>query len=334
LLDFSASINPLGPPASAIAAIENGLGELTRYPDPDYTQLRTALAEWHQLPPDWILPGNGSAELLTWASRDLSQQEVTYLITPAFGDYWRALKTFTAKVQPCPLDLERGDWELARRNWEIPLKSAGILLNNPHNPTGKLWTRQALLPYLDSFNLVVVDEAFMDFVLPQEQQSLISVVQDYPHLVILRSLTKFYSLPGLRLGYAIAHPQRLKRWQQWRDPWPVNSLAALAGEAAIQDRAFQQQTWDWLFPARRQLFQGLAALPGLQPLAGAANFLLVRTQYPSSQLQADLLKYHHLLIRDCLSFPELGERYFRIAVRTLEDNQRLLDGLTTVITDN
>jgi histidinol-phosphate/aromatic aminotransferase/cobyric acid decarboxylase-like protein len=157
---------------------------------------------------------------------------------------------------------------------------------------------------------------------------LIPLVRDYPNLVILRSLTKFYSLPGLRIGYAIAHPERIQRWQQWRDPWSVNSLAALAGEAVIQDRAFQQQTWDWLFPARRQLFQGLAALPGLQPLVGAANFLLVRTQYPSSQLQADLLKHHHLLIRDCLSFPELGERYFRLAVRTPGDNQRLLDGLT------
>lgn len=327
ILDFSASINPLGPPASAIAAIERGLKLLSAYPDPDYCQLRSTLAQWHQIPPEWILPGNGSAELLTWASWELSQQDLTYLITPAFGDYWRALKTFGAKVQNCPMDLDTGEWVINPQSTIHNPQSIGLLLNNPHNPRGKLLKQKMILPYLEKFALVVVDEAFMDFLLPQQQQSLIAVVQDYPNLVILRSLTKFYSLPGLRLGYAIAHPDRLRRWQQWRDPWPVNVLAAAAGEAVVGDRDFQQQTWDWLLPARRELLQGLASLPGLEPLAGSANFLLVRTQQSSSQLQEKLLKDHQILIRDCLSFPELGDRYFRIAIRSPADNQRLLRSL-------
>ena len=162
-------------------------------------------------------------------------------------------------------------------------------------------------------------------------RSLISVVRDYPNLVILRSLTKFYSLPGLRLGYAIAHPDRLRCWQQRRDPWPVNVLAAAAGEAVIQDRDFQQQTWNWLIPTRLELYQGLASLSGLQPLTGTANFLLVATEQPCSQVQEKLLKQHQILIRDCLSFPELGERYFRVAVRSREDNQRLLEALAAIL---
>jgi histidinol-phosphate/aromatic aminotransferase/cobyric acid decarboxylase-like protein len=97
----------------------------------------------------------------------------------------------------------------------------------------------------------------MDFLPPEQQQSLSEVVQDYPNLVILRSLTKFYSLPGLRLGYAIAHPDRLRRWQQWRDPWPVNVLAAGAAVAVMQDVAFQAQTWAWLPAARSQLYESL-----------------------------------------------------------------------------
>ncbi len=339
IVDFSASINPLGPPPSAIAAIQRGLKALTAYPDPNYSQLRFSVSQWHQLPPEWILPGNGSAELLTWASWELSQSDVTYLITPAFGDYWRALKAFSANVERCPLDLGTGDWEinpkskihLGSSDDSLNPKSAALLLNNPHNPTGKLFAQEAIAPYLEAFALVVVDEAFMDFLLPQEQQSLISAVQDYPNLVILRSLTKFYSLPGLRLGYAIAHPERLRRWQQWRDPWPVNSLAAAAGEAVIWDKGFQQQTWDWLLPAKIKLFQGLASLPGLRPMEGAANFLLVHTEKPSLQVQEKLLKNHRILIRDCLSFPELGDRYFRVAVRSQEDNQRLLKGLAAVL---
>ena len=327
IIDFSASINPLGPPQSAIAAIQQGLAALTAYPDPDYSQLRSALAQWHQLPPEWILPGNGSAELLTWASWELSQLNLTYLIVPAFGDYWRALNTFGAKIQACLLPCESGDWDSNLKSQIQNPNLSGLLLNNPHNPTGKLFSLDSLLPYLDKLALVVVDEAFMDFLLPENQQSLLSVVQDYPNLVILRSLTKFYSLPGLRLGYAIAHPDRLKRWQRWRDPWPVNILAAMAGEAAIQDRAFQVQTWDWLLPTRDKLYQGLSALPGLHPLQGAANFLLVRSENSSLQWQEKLLVRDRLLIRDCLSFPELGDRYFRVAVRSQEDNQRLLEGL-------
>jgi histidinol-phosphate/aromatic aminotransferase/cobyric acid decarboxylase-like protein len=194
-----------------------------------------------------------------------------------------------------------------------------------------MWSRESILPYLEQFALVVVDEAFMDFLRPDEQQSLISVVQDYPNLVILRSLTKFYSLPGLRLGYVIAHPDRLRCWQERRDPWPVNALAAAAGSAVVQDLDFQEQTWNWLASARSQLFQGLAELPGLQPYPSAANFLLVKSEPPSSQVQEKLLKHSQILIRDCLSFPELGDRYFRVAVRSQADNLRLLAGLAAIL---
>jgi histidinol-phosphate/aromatic aminotransferase/cobyric acid decarboxylase-like protein len=187
--------------------------------------------------------------------------------------------------------------------------------------------RETILPYLEQFALVVVDEAFMDFLPPDQEQSLISVVQEYPNLVILRSLTKFYSLPGLRLGYAIAHPDRFQRWQQWRDPWPVNTLAAAAAVAVVQDTEFQQQTWAWLPPARLQLFQGLFQVPYLQPLESAANFLLVQSEQPSQELQQRLLQHHQILIRDCLSFPELGDRYFRVAVRSNTENERLIQAL-------
>lgn len=339
ILDFSASINPLGPPASAIAAIQAELEGLTVYPEPDYSHLRTALSQAHAVPPEWILPGNGSAELLTWASRDLAPFAATYLPVPAFGDYRRALSAFDARVIPVELPLdapsEAQAWTLALEQMmsqtDRQPDCCGLLLNNPHNPTGHLLTQEAIAPYLERFALVVVDEAFMDFLPPQQQQSLEHWVIEHPNLVILRSLTKFYSLPGLRLGYAIAHPDRLRRWQQWRDPWPVNSLAAAAAIAVLQDTAFQQQTWAWVEPARTQLIEGLSQIPGLQPLPGAANFLLVQSERSVTDLQVDLLRRSRILIRDCLSFPELGDRYFRVAVRTEADNQRLLEGLNAIL---
>ena len=336
ILDFSASINPLGPPPAALAAIEAHIQYLGAYPDPEYHDLRLSLGQLHQLAPDWILPGNGSAELLTWAGWDLSSLAVTCLVTPAFGDYWRSLLAFKAVVL---------NWELGIGNWELGQEmllrlasfnpaSAGLLINNPHNPTGRMFSRDEIIPYLEQFALVVVDEAFMDFLPPDREQSLISMVQDYPNLVILRSLTKFYSLPGLRLGYAIAHPDRLRRWQTRRDPWPVNTLAAAAGIAAVQDTEFQQQTWNWLEPAKLQLFQGLAQIPGLHPYMGAANFLLVESEQPSPQVQSKLLQQSKILIRDCVSFPELGDRYFRVAVRSEAENQRLIAGLAAIGVNN
>ncbi|MFQ3615398.1 MAG: threonine-phosphate decarboxylase CobD [Cyanobacteriota bacterium] len=336
ILDFSASINPLGPPESAIAAIQAHLGDLRHYPDPDYTDLRRAIAAFHHLSSDWVLPGNGAAELLTWAARDLATLDTVCLLTPAFGDYLRALQAFGATVEKIPLAGVgvRGCGNDGVTEPVIPSPPhSGWLLNNPHNPTGTLLPREMILPLLDASPLVVVDEAFMDFLPPeaQSQVSLLAWVARCPNLVIVRSLTKFYSLPGLRLGYAIAHPDRLRRWQQWRDPWSVNSLAAAAAIAALADTSFQQRTWDWLPPARQQLFDGLAALPGLHPLPSAANYLLVQIDDSATDLQTRLLQQQQILIRHCTSFPELGDRFFRVAVRTRAENQRLVEALESMI---
>jgi len=189
ILDFSASINPLGPPDSTLAAINSQLGNIKHYPDPNYSELKQALGRFHQVPSEWILPGNGSAELLTWVGRELAQVAATVLVTPTFGDYYRALRAFNAKVLEFPMSLIMPDLSL-NFDKEFSTKDKGLLLNNPHNPTGKLLTRDAILPYLKEFTLVVVDEAFMDFLHPSEEQSLIQVVQEFSNLVILRSLTK------------------------------------------------------------------------------------------------------------------------------------------------
>ncbi|MDX2254707.1 MAG: threonine-phosphate decarboxylase CobD [Pseudanabaenaceae cyanobacterium bins.39] len=336
ILDFSASINPLGMPQTAIAAMQSQLSELGHYPDPEYSLLRSAIGKFHHLAPEYILAGNGVAELLTWVGRDLANLEATVVFTPAFNDYYRALKSFDCEIERYSLIED----SLAISppisiNSELPFihnsRQKGILINNPHNPTGYLFTKADLYPYLEEFALVVIDEAFMDFLEPDQQQSLIDLVPRYPHLIILRSLTKFYGLPGLRLGYAIAHPDRLARWQAWRDPWSVNSLAVAAGIASLADHDFQNQTWAWLKSAKLQLLSGISKLSGLHPLPNAANYLLVHTAIAGTTLQLELLQQHQILIRDCLSFPELGDRFFRVAIKQEQDNQRLLTALAAAI---
>jgi L-threonine-O-3-phosphate decarboxylase len=334
ILDFSASINPLGPPASVLSAIGQRLGDICSYPDPRSTVLRQQLGQFHQVPAEWILVGNGAAELLTWACRSLSALDRTYLLTPAFSDYFRALQSFQAKICPYPISLET-QGNLAPLRQTLLATSAdstvGLLLNNPHNPTGQVFDQGSLLPLLERSQLSVIDEAFMDFLPSQADYSLIPEVAHHRNLVIVRSLTKFYSIPGLRLGYAIGHPDLLQQWQAWRDPWSVNALAMAAGMAALEDVGFQDDTHRWLAAAKPQLFQGLTKLPGLYPILGAANFILVRCDSSAMALQEALLKRHRILIRDCMSFAELGDRFFRVAVRTEVENERLLQTLSDVL---
>jgi L-threonine-O-3-phosphate decarboxylase len=336
ILDFSASINPLGPPASVLDAIAQCVGEIRSYPDPNATELRQQLSRLHDVPIDWVMVGNGAAELLTWACRSLSDMARVHLWVPAFGDYWRALKAFNAQV--CTHSAiepgRQGDrhavltelLELDRNP-----TSAGLLLNNPHNPTGQLFQKSEVLKLADRFSRIVIDEAFMDFLPSGERYSFIPEIVNFPHVVVLRSLTKFYSIPGLRLGYAIGHPEILRKWQAWRDPWSVNALAIAAGVAAVQDEAFQAQTYRWLAEAMPQLREGLAQLPGLEVIPGAVNFVLVRCSVSVMQLQESVLKQHKILIRDCVSFAELGDRYFRVAVRTVDENERLLVALADAL---
>jgi L-threonine-O-3-phosphate decarboxylase len=341
LLDFSASISPLGPPHSVREAIQAAFSSVVAYPDPEYGDLRQAIAQHHNISTDYVLPGNGAAELLTWAVRDLSEKSrVCFQVTPHFSDYDRAFKAFGCKAESLFLVTADG-WILDA--WDadflkytpkaIHLHECGLLLNNPHNPTGALLSRHRIRALLARFGSVVVDEAFMDFLPPDREQSVMDWVDEFPGLVVLRSLTKFYSMPGLRLGYAVAQPKTLQRWQQWRDPWSVNTLAAAAGIAAIQDVEFQRQTWQWLEAGNTQLYEGLAAIPGLDPLPSVANFFLVACECSATALQRQLLVQHKIYIRDCISFEVLGDRYFRVAVKTSADNRRLLDALADLLPD-
>lgn len=326
ILDFSASINPLGPPPSAIKILDHPLPLLGHYPDPNCTNLKTALSQHHSIPADWILPGNGAAELLTWVGRDFSALEQCYLMVPGFNDYFRALNAYNLEIKSWPVDAASPAPCLSTSLTSRTRKS-GCILNDPHNPTGKRLSSEFIHACLEKFEQVVIDEAFLDFLPPDQQCSAVQWLVDYPQLVILRSLTKFYRLPGLRIGYAIAHPSTLNRWQQWRDPWSVNALAIEVGSACVRDQAFQQLVWDWLPEARSQLFQQLDAFNPLTPMPSVANFLLVKCQVSVTQLQLALLKHHQVLIRDCLSFPELGDHYFRVAVLNQAQNDRLVRAL-------
>ena len=386
LLEASASLVPFGPPASLRRAMRRALGGagappgplsalspllsglaalgvpgiqpaasslLRDYPDRDYGALRQVIAAHHGLDPAAVLPGNGAAELFTWAARDAAAAGVSLLPSPGFADYRRALACWGGIWRSLPLPMHwdgafpqpfpfsASDRDEACRDVAVfatsPDEPAGTLwITNPHNPTGQLWSRASLEPLLERFALVIADEAFLPLVPGGEAQSLVPLLADHPNLVVIRSLTKLFAIAGLRLGYALADPARLARWATWRDPWPVNGLAALAGEVLLGDgpalERWLARVQGWVAAEGPWLAEQLAAVAGLVPLPSATNFLLVRGELAGQTLALQPLRLalqerHRILVRDCRSFEGLGGDWLRIALLDRGGNRRLLRAL-------
>lgn len=336
ILDFSASLVPFGPPRSLRRALARAVRhQLIPYPDRTYRNLRHAIAAAHRIDPRTVLPGNGAAELLTWAARDAAAH-LNLLPEPGFADYRRALRTWGGRSSPLPLRLDwahAGPLDFAAALQHQP-HHAGLVspdhtalwITNPHNPTGQLWHRDSLELLLDRYGLLVVDEAFLPLVPGGERHSLIGLVPRCENLVVIRSLTKLLAIAGLRLGYAVAHPQRLERWSTWRDPWPVNGLAAAVGEAVVGDHRWQTQVQRWLAQERPWLARQLASRLPLRVMPAAANYLLLQGAGSMQPLQGWLAQ-QRILVRDCSRFAGLGDCWLRLAVRSRRDNRRLVNAM-------
>ncbi len=327
LLDASASLVPFVPSAALLRALRSA--PLRAYPDRTYASLRGAIARLHGLEPAQVLPGNGAAELFTWVARDAASAGVSLLPAPGFADYERALACWGGAWSRLPLALDWSDqWPQPFPDPATGPASVEVLwVTNPHNPTGQLWSRASLEALLGRFALVIVDEAFLPLVPGGEAESLLPLVADHPNLVVIRSLTKLFAIAGLRLGYAVAAPERLGRWSRWRDPWPVNALAAAAGEALLADGRWPRRVRRWVGSEGPRLHQRLAALDGLHPLPSAANFLLVRGEGSLVSLRERLERQHRVLLRDGRSFEGLGPEWLRIGLQDRSGNGRILRAL-------
>ena len=324
LLDASASLAPWTP------RLRRPSRQSVRdYPDRRQQRLRQAIAEFHGLEPHQVLPGNGAAELFTWAARDAARAGLNVLPAPGFADYSRALSTCQATTRHEPLPLR---WASGfPQTFPDPGCGDVLWVCNPHNPTGQLWSRTSLESLLDRFPLVICDEAFLPLVPEGEQHSLISLVTDHPNLVVIRSLTKLFGIAGLRLGYAVAAPDRLQQWQAWRDPWPVNGVAEHVAMQLIGNRArysrWSQRVQRWTGQETHWMQQQLAACPDVEPLPSAANFLLIRSERSLLPVKETLERRHRILLRDCRSFQGLDQRWLRISLMQRRDNCRILVAL-------
>jgi adenosylcobyric acid synthase len=323
ILDFSASINPLGPPECLRRVISASLEEIVHYPDPRSTALTEAIAALFSLDPNRITAGNGSEELLFALPRAIKATRAL-IPGPCYVDYEAGALRSGIPVKHIALDPADG----FSINWEQlsgDLRDGDmVFLGQPNNPTGRLFDPDRLrnLAGRHPSVLFVVDEAFADFV--DSYRSL--CYNPSENMIILRSMTKFYAVPGLRLGYAVTSLSAAEMLRAELPPWSVNTLAQAAAKAFLNDKEYAQRTVTETARLRSGLESGLSSLPGLHVFPSAANYLLVRIDragMDAHELNRKLLA-QGMAIRVCDNFRSLDKSYFRVAVRSVEENEKLL----------
>ena len=281
-----------------------------------------------------VLLGNGSTQLIYLLCRALKPRKAL-IIRPAFSEYGNALKLGGTEI--------RSYFLLPQYEFKLPLHDfiegcarglEMIFLSNPNSATGQIIPRKEMAEiarFCFKKNIfLVVDEAFMDFV---ERESVKDLIWENPYLIVLRSLTKYYSLPGLRIGYLLAQSRIVDLLGLHQEPWSVNLPVQKVALACLGDAPFRLKISKWLERERAFLFSALAKMKGLYPFPSQANFILVRLECTKSNamdLQRFLLQ-RSVLIRSCDSFSALGENYFRVAVHLRRSSQLLLKGLKAYV---
>lgn len=342
LFDFSASINPLGPAPSAVRAITRARPALAHYPDPDCWALRQALASHWRCTADRIVIGNGSTELIHLLPAALELRHLL-VIGPTFSEYAHAMERSGGRVSMVLADRADGyapplsraikilGANQARRTGGPPVDA--VVLCNPNSPTGQACSvedvRALALVALRQNVRVILDETFADYC---EERSILPTMKKTGHAIVLRSFTKFFGLPGLRIGYLMARADIAQRIRARQAPWSVNALAQEAARAALEDGRHAERSRSFMVRERARFEAVLKKISGCVLFPSEANFVLL--ELPVGRRARNVtaaLRRQGLLIRDCSTVPGLNDRSIRLAVRTRIDNDRLARALARLL---
>ncbi|MEW5933759.1 MAG: threonine-phosphate decarboxylase CobD, partial [Bacillota bacterium] len=347
ILDFSANLNPLGPPPGVMALLRDYLGDVAHYPEPRGGTLKRELARHLDISPNNLMVGNGAAELIYCFCRATSPRRAL-IPAPSFSEYARGVRACGGEV--CHLPLDAPGFRLPGDRLAAALRTGQYdlaILGNPNNPTGTLTRPDELAPILEAAartgTWLLLDESFLGFLPRPEPLSLRRLAASSDgtraRLAVVDSFTKLYCLPGLRLGYLTGPTTLINRMEETRDPWSVNVLAQVAGIGCLGEREYVARTRRLLPGLREALARALSAITGLKIFPSAANFLLLHTGPPSIPAPpgtrgrvAARLARRLILVRDCSDFPGLeAGGYIRVAVRLPDENDRLVRALREVL---
>ena len=338
--DLSANINPYGPPEQVWQALQAHFRGIVHYPDPACRELRLAAAAKLNMVDESIMAGNGAGELIYTVIKALEPRKIVIPI-PAFSEYERAAFTVGANISYIKLgaagwDALENDFQSA---WRQYLQGKDLLvICTPHNPTGTLLSPEHFQMILEVAGeagcLVLCDESFIDFVPDDMRWSARTYLNANPHLIVIYSMTKFYSLPGLRLGLAFARPGLINRFEQFRDPWSVNYLAQLAGIVCLEltDNMFAAPVRVLLHDNKKAFYDGLnVETPGrFRPYRSAVNFVLIEVlDRPATDL-VQQLALAGVLVRDCTNFKGLDGSFIRIAIKDRSSIINLLQAISRI----
>lgn len=331
VIDFSSNSNPWGPPESILRVFQESSPLLSRYPDPESGLLKKEVARNYPLWPENVIAGNGSTELIHLLVQFLKPRKAL-LIEPAFSEYRRALNLQGTEVRGLLLR-EKNEFQI--NTAELLNAAQGvdmIFLCNPNNPTGAVLPRAEILTLIESLRrrgiFLVLDEAFVDWV-PEE--GLASALTDQSSFFILRSLTKFYSLSGIRIGYGLGARRLIEKLENAKVTWSVNHLAEILAVEALRDLEFQRKSRQ-LFHQEKDFLSGeLSAIEELKVFPSAANFFLIKLKngMRAGEL-TEKLAAEKIMIRDAANFVGLDNQFFRVAVARREENQLLVKALRRI----
>ena len=331
VLDFSSNINPLGVPQKFTDIAKENFDKLTNYPDPYYIELREMIGKHNSVTKENIIVGNGATEILFLYMRAVKPKKVLVL-APCFAEYERALKSVGAQIEYFELkeknnfypDIQTLKKKLEGQHYDL------FLFCNPNNPTGQL------IKFDDVKDLaaickkqdmkIFIDEAFIEFVENWKEKT--AALLKNKDVFIMRAFTKFFAIPGLRLGYGISFDEELmNKLQAEKEPWSVNTFANLAGLVMLDDKDYIKKSEKWMAEEKNFLYQELSKNKNLKVYKSECNFLLIKLLTTTSQeIQTKLLK-KNILVRDASNFQFLDESYIRVAVKDREKNLKLIESL-------
>ncbi len=332
IINFGANVNPLGLSRHVKETLANHLDLLSSYPDRDYQALRSVLSAYCQIPADFILPGNGSSELISLLIEERHPQH-TMILGPTYSEYSRELGFSDSTIDYFYLKPEQ-NFQLSVEELCIALSQKQIdflILCNPNNPTSSALFRPELIKLLTfcrDFNIfVMIDETYVEFAPDIDAVSAVSLTRDFQNLMVLRGVSKFFAAPGMRFGYGITgNAAFLKKLKDKQIPWSLNSLGAFAGELLFQDDDYIKKTRNLILSEREYMYTKLRELPFFHVYPAYANFILLQIQKDGltsfsvfeSCIQEDLM------IRDCSSFSGLDGQFVRFCIMHPTDNRKLL----------
>lgn len=336
ITNFGANVNPLGLSEHVKAEIAGHLDLLSSYPDRDYTSLRRTISEYCGVPDGYILPGNGSSELISLLIEARAPKH-TLILGPTYSEYSREL-SFSGSTQEYYHLKEEQNFELDVDDLCRTLKNGYdfLIMCNPNNPTSSAVFQDDLRILLDFCRehgiFVMIDETYVEFAPDISAVTAVPLTRDYPDLMVLRGVSKFFAAPGMRFGYGITgNAGFLKRMKEKQVPWSLNSIGAYAGELMFKDREYIEKTRSLILSERERMYQAVKEMSDYKVYQPYANFLLVKIikeGVTSFDVFERCIKAG-LMIRDCSSFQCLDGEFVRFCVMMPEENSRLLHELGT-----